>query len=282
MSATAKLLTILLLIMSAAYAAVSASLFAKRQDYKTKLEKLAAEKGAMEADLKGKIEEWQSRSRKIEKEKQAADGKVGQLTTALRREEAGNKRLEAQLASRAKEVERLQTSNETLVSELKAEKGEVRHLRAKADKLDAELVAVREDTKQKARKIEELADAKSQQERDIAGLKESLTETKTALGDREQTLELLTKKGVDIGQASKRIVLGRVIGTRGNVVVINRGRDDGVLIGSDFTIHGESDRGYVGKMRVYQVEKDLAYGSPVKGFVTKPIKIGDQVRNDIQ
>lgn len=282
MSATAKLLTILLLIMSAAYAAVSASLFAKRQDYKTKLEKLASEKGAMEADLKAKIEEWQSRSRKIEKEKQAADGKIGQLTTALRREEAGNKRLEGQLAGRAKEVERLQTSNETLVTELKAEKGEVRRLRAKGDKLDTELVAAREEAKQKARKIEELADAKSQQERDIAGLKESLTDTKTALGDREGTLELLVKKGVDIGQASKKVVLGRVIGTRGNVVVINRGRNDGVLIGSDFTIHGGSDRGYVGKMRVYQVETDLAYGSPVKGFVTKPIQIGDQVRNDIQ
>lgn len=82
-------------------------------------------------------------------------------------------------------------------------------------------------------------------------------------------------------QRGEKAVTGQVINMDGSVVVINRGRDHGVLVGSEYTIY-RLDSGYVGRLRIKQVEKGLSYGIPIKHVTVQPIRVGDQVSNKIR
>ena len=283
MSVTTKLLTILMLVLSAAYAAVSAALFAKRQDFKSKYEKTVEAKDDLEQKLSADIANLRSRSRQIEKEKQAADAQIGKLEDGLKREQTINKRLEGQVASRAKEVERLLTMSELLEKQLANEQREHNKVKQHADKLDKDLTKTRDTVLAKNKEIEGLGATKAEQEREIAKLNTDLTGTKKELGEKRSQIKNLAMKGFDVGAKTDKAVTAQVIKTEGTVVVINRGRGDGVRIGADYSIYSrQAGRGYVGKLRIKAVENDLAYGSPIQELTVKAVQVGDTVSNTIR
>lgn len=283
MSVTAKLLTILMLVLSAAYAAVSATLFAKRQDFKSKYESTLVDKDALEQKLSAEITSLESRSRQIEKARQAADTQISKLEVSLKREQSINKRLEGQVAGRAKEVERLLTMTELLEKQLANEKREHTKVKQHAEKLDDDLTESRETVLTKNKKIEGLSTTEAEQGREIAKLNTDLTGTKKELDEKRSQIKDLAMKGFNVGARTDKAVTGQVIKTQGSVVVINRGRSDGVRIGADYSIYSrQPGRGYVGKLRIKAVENDLAYGSPIQELTVKAVQVGDTVSNTIR
>ena len=281
MSGTAKFLTILMLLLSAAYAAVSASLFAKRQDFKGKYESAMVEKAGLEKTLRGEIAALESKSRDLDRQRQEGQREIATLKTALTREEASNKRLDGQLKSSESERERLVTATEDFAARLKHEEQVRAKLRKEADDLNDQLTKERATVVARNEELDKLKLAKADVDRELVSKNEELTETKGKLQGTEETLTRLAKEGVEVDPRASKTVTGQVINMEGSVVVINRGRDHGVLVGSMYTIYSIDRGGYIGKMRIRQVEKDLAYGSPVKPVTIQPIRVGDQVSNKI-
>jgi len=117
--------------------------------------------------------------------------------------------------------------------------------------------------------------------REAASVREELARTREELEVARSTLQSLEHRGIEMSPRTAKSVTGQVIKTDGSVVAINRGRKDGVLVGSTFTVYSLDRGGYVGRIRVKQVEKDLAYGSPLKQYTVQDIRIGDTVSNKI-
>ena len=281
MSGTAKFLTILMLLLSAAYAAVSASLFAKRQDFKSKYEGAMVEKADLEKTLRQEVAALESKNRDIERQRQDAQREIGSLTDKVTREEANNKRLDGQLKSSEADRERLVTLTEDFAARMKHEEEVRAKLRKEAEALNAQLTKERTTVVAQNEEIGELKTAKADLERDLGNTNEELTKTKSDRQVAQETLTRLAKEGVEINPRTSKAVTGQVTHMKGTVVVINRGREDGVLVGSEYTIYS-LERGYIGKIRISQAETDLAYGTPVKHLTVQPIRVGDQVGNKIQ
>ncbi len=281
MSGTAKFLTILMLLLSAAYAAISASLFAKRQDFKSKYEGAMVEKAELEKTLRQELATAESKNRDLDRQRQEGQREIATLKTGLAREEAHNKRLDGQLKSSEAERTRLVTATEDFAARLKHEEQVRAKLRKEATDLDDQLTKERATVVARNEELDGLKLAKSDTERNLADTNEELTKAKGGLQEAQETLERLAKEGVEVDPKTSKAVTGQVINMDGAVVVINRGRKDGVLEGSMYTIYS-LDRGYIGKIRIKQVESDLAYGSPVRPITVQPIRVGDAVSNKIK
>ena len=277
----AKLLTILVLLLSAAYAGVSAVLFTKRQDFKTFWQTEKTERAEEKQNLDGEIAKLDSRCREIETLKKQVDGEVKRLDLALKREMASNKRLEGDLAGRSKDLSELQIMNKQLVDQLTVEKKETARLQAKAEKLDKELETARTSIRDKNTDIQSLKDARAEQDRKLGETNVALRDTKQELGLTGRMLKTAVENGFDPGSVDAKEVTGQVLDVQGNIVVIDRGKQHGVMIGSEYSVYSRQ-RGYVGKMRVKDVRHDLAYGSPIRDLTVKPIQVGDNVTNRLR
>ena len=282
MSGTAKFLTIMMLLLSAAYAAVSAALFAKRQDFKSKYESAMVEKAKLDKALRADLAASESKSRDLDRQRQEGQREIATLTASLKREEASNKRMAGQLESSNSERERLATAVEDFAARMKHEEQVRAKLRKEAADLDAELTKARAAIVDANEKFAKLTEEKGEVDRELGDTAEKLTEKTAKLNQAEDTLTRLAQEGVEIDPKASAAVTGQVINMSGNVMVINRGREHGILVGSTYTIYSLDRGGYVGRMRIKQVEKDLAYGSPIKEYITQPIRIGDTVSNKIR
>ena len=283
MSGTAKLLTILILLLSAAFAAVSATLYAVRRDWKAEAGKAKKERLAVEEKLTGERDTLKDKNAQLLKLKDRAEANANATKVALDSEKkvtADLRKREDQLTIAVKE-QRLIAKQ--LTGQLDEAKAENKRLAVEVAKTNKALDAERETTKTKQGKIEDL----TSQNKDLAGkldtTEKTLTDTSGELGRAKDVLTQLAKANVDIPGMTRTPVNGQVVKAQDSIVVINRGEKHGVRVGAKFTIYStDPGRGYVGKMAIKEVRMDMAVGAPIRELTRKSIQPGDYVTNTIR
>jgi chromosome segregation ATPase len=258
----AKLLTVVVFILSLIFASMSAALFGKREDYRAELEKTkrdyTQDKDAwtrMKADLTDKINQAAKDVAEMKSNVAAAQDR---LDTAIH--EGERKDAEA----RAKDIESQKDKNLNLeqAAALASLGTQMKSLLDSADSLKAENNTLTAKLSAEQRRSNQL-------EKENAGLTASLKTATVALGKAEETLKLndeifaeLSRRNIAwrelIAQwATLPDIKAKVlkVDTESNFVLLNVGQKQGVKKNYDFSIF--RDGLFVAKVNVFDVQDDL-------------------------
>jgi predicted nuclease with TOPRIM domain len=179
-----------------------------------------------------------------------------------------------------------------------------RTLKAQYDDTSNKLNNALANASQSSKRIQELEEKANRSQRRAMALQEEL-ELATDIGAREEEQKLVYRNQVqelhdqlnnlqDTLYASRikiqeyadtygnldptnviPIIKGKIVGVKGDTVVINRGANHGVKVGFPFSIrHGNK---FVGKVRVEQVEDDLCVAFVMKDYLKGDIQELDDV-----
>ena len=281
MSGTAKLLTVLILLLSAAFATVSATLYAVRVDWKTKAEEAKREKIAIEETLTAEVDRLKRLNGELEEAKTREITKVNALTREVATTKSTVGRMEKQVDQLTTYLSTEKTLSQQLRAQLKEADAEKKRLDVELAKANTTLDAERKVAKARQQEIEVGKSKINDLTTELTSTQKTLTDTAAEAKRQEDILTRLAENNVDLGTAARQPVKGQVVKSDGSLVVINRGKQHGVKIGSQFTIYS-ADGHFVGKMTIKGTQNDMAYGTPVRGFIKRTVQAGDYVTNTIQ
>ena len=281
----AKLLIIIVLVLSVAFAAISSVIFAKREDYRGQLDKAIKEHQRVKADLDDKItkrdDTIKSQGKTIEDkttELAARQFQVDKQSTELEQLRGQATELKSSFLKEQASVQELTAGNKALAEETRRLLNEKDALKKTNDDLFAKLSA-------EQKRSNDLQVDNSQ----LKGKVDDLTgRLKTA----EDTLELdkevfaeAAKKNIDLlpillGKLAVPDIKAKVLSvdTEANLVVLNKGRNQKVMKNYEFTVfRGEK---FVAKVMITNVEDDLSAARILQR--TAPIERGDNAWTRLQ
>jgi len=281
----AKLLVIIVLVLSIAFAAISSVIFAKREDYRGQLDKAIKEHQRVKADLEDKIakrdDTIKSQAATIEEkttELAARQLQVDKLSTELDQLRGQVAELKSSFLKEQASVQELAAGNKALAEETRRLLTEKDSLKKANDDLFAKLSA-------EQKRSNDLQVENSQ-------LKGKVDDLAGRLKTAEDTIELdkeifaeAAKKNIDF----RPILLGKLavpdikakvlsVDTEANLVVLNKGRNQKVLKNYEFTVF-RGDK-FIAKVMVTNVEDDLSAARIVQR--TAPIERGDNAWTQLQ
>jgi len=277
-STIAKVLVVVILILSVVFAALTGQLFAKREKLRDEYAKLKDEATSQIAGLEDAKKELQGKNEALEDD-------IGKLKTDVAQLKTDNEHLKKNVQEKTDQITKLDaqiTNFNTTISQLNS------NLKAK----DERLAAIEKDlseTREKLRQAEQLAREKELEAKKLAQQAKEATdrvkELEVAIKDAKQKIEILTTKGGQYEESTQIVqapVDAKVIKVdRGaNLVVINRGRDQGVEVGYIFTVYrGDT---YLGDLRIESVAANVAAGAPVAGTSVGTMREGDNASTRIR
>ncbi len=270
MSGTAKAFVVINLVFAVLFVGATASYLAQRNREREELKKLETKYEEETGQLKTQVS-------RLEQEKTNLTSQVDDLSDAKARLEArassADKDLDMERKNRLELDARL-TALDNHYSELKRDYG---RLATRNELLSAEVVeakktavaavAAKEDAIDKMREAQMRANAATTRYRETAkqlqGVSKDLARYKASWPDPG-------------GKYTPADVYGKVerVDPKFGIVVISVGEDDGVSAGMEFTVY--RDEGYVGKVVVTEVDKELSVARVDKS-VSDEVKVGDNV-----
>lgn len=270
MSGTAKAFVVINLVFAVLFVGATASYLAQRNREREELKKLETKYEEETGQLKTQVSQ-------LEQEKTNLTSQVDDLSDAKARLEARASSAEKDLDMERKnrlELDARLTALDNHYSELKRDYG---RLATRNELLSAEVVeakktavaavAAKEDAIDKMREAQMRANAATTRYRETAkqlqGVSNDLARYKASWPD----------PGSKYTPAD---VYGKVerVDPKFGIVVISVGEDDGVSAGMEFTVY--RDEGYVGKVVVTEVDKELSVARVDKS-VSDEVKVGDNV-----
>lgn len=270
MSGAAKAFVVINLVLAVLFAGATASYLAQRNLERDALKKLETKYAEETGQLKSQVS-------RLEQEKTNLTSQVDDLSDAKARLEARASNAEKDLDMERKnrlELDARLTALDNHYSELKRDYG---RLATRNELLSAEVVeakktaedavAAKEDAVDRMREAQMRADAATTRYRETA---KQLQEVSTDLARYKAAWP---EPG---GKYTPAEVYGKVERVDGKfgIVVISVGEDDGVRAGMEFTVY--RDEGYVGKVIVTEVDKELSVARVDKS-VSNEVKVGDNV-----
>jgi len=277
-STIAKVLVVVILILSVAFAALTGQLFAKR-------EKLRDEYAKLKADAESSISGLEEAKKKLQGEKDTLTSKAAELDKEVTQFKTDNENLKRNVQDKTEQITKLDaqiTNFNTTISQLNS------NMKAKDERLAA-LDKDLTETRDKLRQAEQTAREKELEAKKLAQQAKDATdrvkELEVAIKDAKQKIEILTTKGgkyEEVTQVVQAPVDAKVIKVdrSSNLVVINRGREQGVEVGYIFTIfRGDT---YLGDLRIESIAANVAAGSPVAGTSVGTMREGDNASTRIR
>lgn len=277
MSPIAKVMVVVIFALSVAFAVLSGQLFAKR-------EKLRAEYEGLRKSSDEKVKALEDEKKNLAAAKDELSGKLQDAEKNLATLKTDKEHLTSENTKQTEQI----TQKDAL---LKGIQTTIEQLNGNLKNKDERLAAAEKDlgeTRDKLREAQEearqkdLEAKKSAQEAKLAG--DKVKELEIALKDRETKLEILKSGG---GKAAEgEMVQSPVdalvirVDRNANLVVLNKGRDQGVEVGYIFTIYrGDT---YLGDVKIENVAATVAAGSPVAGTTIGTIREGDNASTRIR
>ena len=273
MSGTAKAFVVINLVFALLFAGAVASYLAQRNIEREELKKVQAEYAQEKKSLGDQVAKLTQDSTNLQQQVDTLTSDKSLLETNfsntkkdLDLEQKNRLELEARLTSLDNSVsqlkrdyDRLATRNEELTKEL-----------AEAKKTAEAAVTAKEDAVDKMREAEQRAEAAKNR------FVETAKELQEAKGDLARYRRVYPEPG---GKAAVP-VYGKVqqVDPGAGLIVISVGEDDGVKTGMEFTVYRAS--GYVAKVIVTTVDKELSIARVDKSVSREEVKVGDNVTAD--
>jgi TolA-binding protein len=260
MNALAKVLVVLVLVLSVGFAAAEIVLYGKRESYGKKY--LAEQKARAEVEQRLKQAQGQlaDMTRAHDELKEASESEKLALKTALADEKTRTTDLTNQVNNLNTSVQSLTDGNKTIVLAVANRDQTILELR--------NIVANRDDAiKQNLADIDQLHKTVTERDGTIADLTNQLTDTKKAyakLAESEERLQAIVaewvKRGIEVPAPALPVISGRIVGVdvEHGFAVIDKGAKAGVKPAAQFTVY--NDGGYVAKLVINDVQPDVSAG----------------------
>ena len=278
MSIITKVLVILILVMSAIYLALAATLFSYRIDFKEqlkqvdqKLQKETEARGQEKKFLEGELQTKGFLIQKLETEIVALNVFVKTAQDDLIFAKTAYTELTNRFQKLTNNYEELTNDLEFQTKrndELEQMVSESRDLKAAAEK----------DRDSYQARVLTAEDKLVKLEKSLSELEQSYVKKAKELYYAQELIAAYKAKGIVLDDIKKKVLVdGKVLSVseKYNLMVISVGKNDKVAVGMEFTVY-RGDK-YVGKIRVEKVQKDWASAFSLEDFQADTIKVGDSV-----
>lgn len=282
MNTFAKVLVVIVLLLSSGFAISQMVLYQKREMYRAKYAQERRERTKLEEQLEKKTDE-------ADELRTARDQIQQRLTSQVNNLKEDVQDAELQISDLKRRNENLQTTaGETstrltnLVDRLNEKDGVIDELEQKVQDLDGDLKDalakvenLNENVREKTNKIDQL-------DKRIAELQQEKRQIVQEREDLESVLAQLEAKGVHVGVTEVPIIDAKVVRVDNELgaVVLNKGKESNVQVGHPFTIYREEE--FVARVYVQQVHEDYSLARVDKKLAKKDMKVGDEATTRIQ
>jgi septal ring factor EnvC (AmiA/AmiB activator) len=277
-----KILVVVVLVLSVAFAVSQMMLHAKRVNWldrytqtKAKLDDATTRADSLDAQLKDLI-------RAADEDKLRLETQVAALTTESGAKTSRIADLDREKTKLVADFDEARIINNALVLRTDAQYAVITELKTKGDNLGKELQVA-------LGKIEGLEGNVRAREKEIVGLHDQMAERDKTIKEVTEekdmyagTITALMKQGVHVPPPPAPAIDAKVaradnaLGT----VVLNKGKRDGVKVAHPFTIYRGTE--FVAKVVVQQVEDQLCVARVERGLFNKAMMVGDDATTRIQ
>ena len=277
-----KILVVVVLVLSVAFAVSQMMLHAKRVNWldrytqtKAKLDDATTRADSLDAQLKDLI-------RAADEDKLRLETQVAALTTESGAKTSRVADLDREKTKLVADFDEARIINNALVLRTDAQYAVITELKTKGDNLGKELQVA-------LGKIEGLEGNVRAREKEIVGLHDQMAERDKTIKEVTEekdmyagTITALMKQGVHVPPPPAPAIDAKVaradnaLGT----VVLNKGKKDGVKVAHPFTIYRGTE--FVAKVVVQQVEDQLCVARVERGLFNKAMMVGDDATTRIQ
>lgn len=281
MNALAKVLIVVVLLLSAGFAVSQMILYGKREDFGKRYRDEVAAHRATDDSLKKAEGELQDKTRALDRVKNDLQNQLDVLTSDLADERARSRDLNTQGVTLTGIVEQHANKINSLDGVVAARQESIDGLEAEVVKRDGTIQANLD-------KIDSLQTNVAERDTSIDDLEHQLAESKQAyqiVAVNEERLEAiigeLLERDVHIPPAPLPIINGRVVRVNRElgVAVVDKGGAAGVKPNTQFTIY--SDGTYVAKLVVHDVQSEVSAGRIKLLASGRQVEQGDQVTTEI-
>jgi len=279
MNALAKVLVVLVLVLSVGFAAAEIVLYAKRESYGKKYIDEAKAHAATQAARDAAVKQLTDTRRDLDTLKEKKDTEILTLKTSLDNEKASSLGLNSQVNKLTTDVGLLADANKALSTDVNARDTRIAEL--------GTAIEVRDQTiKKHLAQIDDLQKTVADRDAKIASLDANLTDTKKRLAkitesenQLQATIAELVQRGVQVPPVPMPIIDGRIVGVKDGVALVDKGSKEGVKPNTQFVIYNTD--GYVGKLIIHDVQPDVSVGQISLLLQGKEVALGDSVTTRI-
>ncbi len=280
MNALAKVLVVIVLVLSLVFAGAEIALYGKRENYGKKFIDEAKAHTATTAALDKAQQQLTDTRRELDTFREKTDKDISDLNTTL----ANAKQRELELSKSNDQlnasVQNLTETTKGLGTDLAARDQTIDGLRNAVSQRD-------EAIKQGLDKIDGLQKTVAARDASIADLDAKLTDTKKQLvkvTESENQLNAiigeLVQRGVHVPPAPLPVIDGTIVGVRDHYAVVDKGAKEGVKPNTQFVVYRDSQ--YVGKLIIDAVQPDMASGRMDLMAPNASVALGDSATTRIQ
>ncbi len=281
MNALAKVLVVLVLILSVGLAVSQMVLHGKREHYGELYVNERKARNQLEEELGKARGEFDDLTVKFDRLRESKDAQIQSLQTSLANEQARAGDLNAQVEQLTTGVQRLTDRANKLEADIATRDATIEQLRS--------TVAEREQTIQEnLNKIDQLQNTLAAREGTIDDLEHEVTEQKKAyrqLAQSEERLQAivgeLVERGVHVPPAPLPVINGRIVRVdeAHGVAVVDKGSEAGVKPNTEFTVY--DDAGYIARLVIHDVQPQVSAGRIRLLVAERSIRMGDKVTTEI-
>lgn len=283
MSALAKVLVVLNLILALFFLGVSATVFVSSENWKENSDKLAKQYDTSVKELEGALGDYQTQKEQRESDLASVRNEVRTLESAKNDLQGEVDDLTSDKAKQQQKIDELMDMVAQKDRHIEQKDGEISRL---SDRLDeAQTVAQNaDDAKSEAEKNYARARLDKQQlAKENEALSIELAQTKSDLEEKSTMIAVAQDKGLDfgkiIGTKPAPAIDGAVVAVSDeedvNLVVFSVGANDKVEEGHEFTIFRGGQ--FIGKAKVSKVTADMAGARILFLEDGASVQIGDKV-----
>lgn len=279
MSMLSKVFIILVFVVACVKLGVDVTLFAQKVDWKDKFVKEVnyhyQTQQVKNSEIAAMRVEMDNRAAMLEVQRQ----KNAVLETELAARSARLSDAQRQLNNADELLKKYAQDHAVFVRQLEVQ---LAQLADAADKIEAYRQKTDRVSKEYYVTLQELQYARQEAEklsRDLAEIESKVVEVARDRKRLEEQIAAYQAAGYRTDLAPRRKIEGKVaaVSLQYKLVIINQGRDHGVLVGDSFTIY--RDKGFVAKIEIDRVDRTWAAGRIV--LQKEDPRVADSVSNDI-
>lgn len=274
-----KVFVILVFAVALVKLGIDATLFAQRVDWKDKFVKEVnyhyqtqqvknSEIAAMRVELDNRAAMLDVLRQKMVVLENELAGRSARLSDAHRQLNGADELLKKYAADHAVFVRQL----EVQLAQIADLADKVENYRLKAKKVTDEYLVTQQELQYARQEAERLS-------RDLAEIESKVVEIARDRKRLEEQIAAYVAAGHDSPLAPRRKLEGKVaaVSIQYKLVIINIGKDQGVMVGDDFTVY--RDKGFVAKITIDKVERQWSAGRIV--LQKEDPRVADSVSNDV-
>ncbi len=285
MTFVGKILVIVILAFSLFFLALSTVVFTASTNWKQAHDNISQQRQQVQGELTAAQQTLAAREAELEQQKAARATQIAALDQEKTRLESLIQDLQADTTEVLGKFEKEQQIAQTAVAEARARAEETDVLRERfqaVQKQANDLKGQQTELNERIRILERQVQVAQQNNRD---LRENVADYRNFLESRGLPSDPAQIRVVTGGAVAPPDIEGKVtrVTTRGDVVEINIGSDDGVVSGQNYFIFRTGDASeYVGKITILQTEPEKSAARFTEPYLGRRIREDDNVAAKIQ